>query len=139
MAADEADRQAKEERLKLAELKKQCIANRTTVYGTWDETVDEGEEQGGKTIQKKSITVTLSKPSKDSTLGISMKTSKRITRIVSISDEGLLAGSGLKPGFQLKQVNGETLTNARHARHCIQTAPDEVKILAVYEERQEDV
>eukprot|EP00529_Nitzschia_sp_RCC80_P027649 CAMPEP_0113482860 /NCGR_PEP_ID=MMETSP0014_2-20120614/23137_1 /TAXON_ID=2857 /ORGANISM="Nitzschia sp." /LENGTH=258 /DNA_ID=CAMNT_0000376391 /DNA_START=147 /DNA_END=923 /DNA_ORIENTATION=+ /assembly_acc=CAM_ASM_000159 len=137
MAADEADRQAKEERLKLAELKKQCIADRTAVYGTWEETVD-GKEEQGKTVQKKSITVTLTKPSKDSPLGISMKTSKSITRIVSISDEGLLAGSGLKPGFQLKQVNGETLKNARHARHLIQNAPDEVKIIAVYKEEEKD-
>jgi len=137
MAADEADRQAKEERLKLAELKKQCIANRTAVYGTWEESVH-GKEEQGTTIQKKSITVTLTKPSKDSPLGISMKTSKSITRIVSISDEGLLAGSGLKPGFQLKQVNGETLKNARNARHLIQTAPDEVKILAVYKEEEKD-
>ena len=137
MAADEADRQAKEERLRLAELKKQCILNRTTVHGTWEETPDGGEEQGRQTTQKKSIIVTLIKPFKDCPLGISMKTSKRITRIVSISDDGLLAGSGLKAGFQLKQVNGETFTNARHARTLIQNASDEVKIMAVYTETED--
>ena len=130
MAADEADRQAKEERLKAAEMRKQCIESRTKVYGTWEESLD-GQE--GKKV-KKSITITLTKPTKESALGISMKTSKGVTRIVSISDEGLLAGSGLKPMYELKEVNGEELKNARHARSLIQAATDEVKIVAVYDE-----
>jgi hypothetical protein len=130
-AAEESERQAKEERMKAAELKRQCIANRKTVYGTWVEgTTDEAG--GGEKNIKKSITVAVNKPSKDSSVGISMKTSKGITRIVAISDDGLLAGSGLEEKQQLVEVNGVAIKNARHARQLIQTATEEVKMVALY-------
>lgn len=129
MAADETERQAKDERMKLAEMKKQCIKNRTTTHGTWEDPSGGDDEE--KAVMK-SITVALTKPSKEWQLGLSMKTSNGITRIVSISDDGLLVGSGLEPKQQLVEVNGVVLKNARHARHVIQSSPDEVTIVALH-------
>lgn len=121
-AFDELERQAKAEREAAAKKRQECIAARTTTRGTV-----EGSD-------KTSITVTVTKPDKSSPLGMSMKTSKGVTRIVSIMEHGLLAGSGLQEANELVEINGTAIKNAKHARHIIQAAPTDVKIVVHFVE-----
>ena len=76
------------------------------------------------------VSVTVVKPTPASVVGISMKSSKGTTRIVSIFESGLLAGTALGPGMELVEINDVAVKSARHARVLIQIAPDKVTIVA---------
>jgi hypothetical protein len=101
---------------------------------------DDGEKQQRKqqspppptTNLGKIVTVIVTKPTPESPLGISMKTSKGITWIVGIADTGLLKGSDLRGGLtmRIQTVNGTPIKNARHARSLIQGSQKKVKIVA---------
>ena len=78
----------------------------------------------------KVVTATIFKPTQDSPIGISMKTSKGITRIVSVSETGLLKDSDLRSGLQIVKINGVEVKNAKHARYLIQACQDKVTVLA---------
>ena len=69
------------------------------------------------------VSVTVVKPNPSSPIGLSMKTVKGITRIVNISESGLLANSDLQVGLRLIEVNDIRIKNAKHARCIIQTSP----------------
>ena len=84
----------------------------------------------GKKLIETTVVATATKPSPTSPVGISMKTSKRITRIVGISENGLLANSNLRVGQIIVQVNDITIKNAKHARYIIQNATSTVKFEA---------
>ncbi|KAG7361754.1 hypothetical protein IV203_036855 [Nitzschia inconspicua] len=98
-----------------------------------------GRGQGGGTVsltpetdsKKRMVTVVVKKPSQDSPIGISMKTSKGCTTIVGILETGLLSNSELKPGMELLRVNGVPIQNAKHARHLIQCSSSKVKLVAM--------
>ncbi|KAG7355535.1 hypothetical protein IV203_000221 [Nitzschia inconspicua] len=81
--------------------------------------------------KKRMVTVIVKKPSQDSPIGISMKTSKGCTTIVGILETGLLSNSELKPGMELIRVNGVPIQNAKHARHLIQGSSSKVKLVAM--------
>ena len=79
------------------------------------------------------VTETVTKPSPDTAVGISMKTSKGKTRIVGLNPNGLLMQSGdckLKVGYEIVSINGQKIQNGRQARHIIMTTPDKVTIEA---------
>jgi hypothetical protein len=86
-------------------------------------------EKAGRKVEKR-ITVALLKPSQTSSVGISMKTSKGVTKIVAIAQQGLCASTDLKTGLELLEINGVSIKNAKHARHMIQNAPKNVLIVA---------
>lgn len=79
---------------------------------------------------RQSVSVSIVKPTPDSAVGISMKSSKGVTRIVSILDKGLLVDTALDAGMELVEVNGISVTSARHARFLIQAAVDNVTFVA---------
>ena len=81
-------------------------------------------------INAKDVTVNIIKKSPTSPVGLSMKTSQRITRIVAISEQGLLFNTKLRVGQILVKINGISIKNAKHARYVIQNAPDKVKFEA---------
>jgi hypothetical protein len=72
------------------------------------------------------ISATVLKPSPTTPVGISMKTSKGVTMIVSISEKGLLPNTSLQAGYEIVQINGVNVKNAKHARYIIQNAPEKV-------------
>mmetsp|Transcript_12601 Transcript_12601/g.34711 ORF Transcript_12601/g.34711 Transcript_12601/m.34711 type:complete len:237 (-) Transcript_12601:167-877(-) len=74
------------------------------------------------------VTVSVKKPSKEATVGISMKTVKGVTRITAIRHNGLLKDTDLKRGYEILQVNNVPVKNARHARFLIQETPSVVTI-----------
>ncbi|KAL3936274.1 MAG: hypothetical protein SGARI_002628 [Bacillariaceae sp.] len=78
------------------------------------------------------VTAIAIKPTFDSSIGISMKTSKGLTWIVGVSENGLLKDSQLKGEMTmlLKSINGVPVKNARHGRSVIQGAHRKVKIVA---------
>mmetsp|Transcript_130887 Transcript_130887/g.195025 ORF Transcript_130887/g.195025 Transcript_130887/m.195025 type:complete len:215 (+) Transcript_130887:123-767(+) len=78
------------------------------------------------TLVETPITVIVHKPSPTSPLGISMKTSKGITRIVGLSESGLLSKTELREGQLLVKINGIYIKNAKHARYIIQNATNKV-------------
>jgi hypothetical protein len=86
------------------------------------------------TNKKQMVTAVAVKPSKECPLGISMKTSKGITTIVGIQEDGLLRNSELKAGMKLVMVNGVPTKNAKHARHLIQCSVERVKLVAVVDD-----
>ena len=90
---------------------------------------------GGKPHKK--IIATCVKPEPTSKVGISMKTSKGVTVIVSINSEGLMYNSTLMPGHKLVKVNGIEVKNARHARVIIQSAASKV-VVEVLEEIKDE-
>jgi hypothetical protein len=94
---------------------------------------DEQQQQSSTTtsVLGEMVTVVVIKPTQESPLGISMKTSKGITWIVGISDTGLLKDSKLVVGTMiLVSVNGVPIKNARHARSLIQASNRTVKLVA---------
>lgn len=84
----------------------------------------------------KKVIATCVKPEPTSKVGISMKTSKGVTTIVSINPDGLMHGSTLREGHKLVKVNGIEVKNARHARVIIQSAASKV-VVEVLEEIKE--
>ena len=76
------------------------------------------------------VSVTVKKPTPDTPIGISMKTSKGVTRIVGILENGLLKNTKLRGGLEIVQINGVGVKNAKHARILIQAANDTVTIEA---------
>mmetsp|Transcript_29 Transcript_29/g.84 ORF Transcript_29/g.84 Transcript_29/m.84 type:complete len:214 (+) Transcript_29:537-1178(+) len=74
------------------------------------------------------VTATIRKPTKESTVGISMKTVRGVTRITGIKSDGLLAATSLKPGYEILVINNVKVKNAKHARHLIQEASSGVVI-----------
>jgi hypothetical protein len=87
------------------------------------------EKTGGRKVEE-TISVAVLKPSPTSSVGISMKTSKGVTMIVAIAQQGLCASTDLKPGLELLEINGVPIKNAKHARFMIQNAPKNVLIVA---------
>jgi predicted metalloprotease with PDZ domain len=77
----------------------------------------------------KVVTATIFKPTPESPIGISMKTSNGVTRIVSVSETGLLKDSDLRSGLQMVEINGVEVKNAKHARYLIQACQDKVTIV----------
>jgi hypothetical protein len=80
---------------------------------------------------RRSVSVSIVKPTPDSVVGISMKSSKGVTRIISLLENGLLVDTALDAGMELVEVNGISVTSARHARFLIQSAQDEVTFVAI--------
>lgn len=87
-------------------------------------------QQLDKSFEEKIVKVSCVKPVLDAALGISMKTSKGITRIVGINSSGLLANSELKPAMQLLSVNGASIKNAKHAKFLIDSHPRDILLEA---------
>lgn len=85
-----------------------------------------------QTMLGATVTAIATKPTPDSRIGISMKTSKGLTWIVGISESGLLKDSDLRGGktMLLKSINGVPIKNARHARTLILGSQRKVKIVA---------
>lgn len=88
------------------------------------------KEQAPKEFVRETISATCVKPTQSSAVGISMKTSKGITRIVAINPKGLLAKSRLRPGLQLIQVNGVNVKNARYAKSIIDSHHGTITLVA---------
>mmetsp|Transcript_111475 Transcript_111475/g.322278 ORF Transcript_111475/g.322278 Transcript_111475/m.322278 type:complete len:196 (-) Transcript_111475:209-796(-) len=65
-----------------------------------------------------------------SPIGISMKTSKGVTKIVAINPSGLLAGSQLRPDLKLQSVNGISVKNAKHAKFLIDSVAGSLTLVA---------
>jgi hypothetical protein len=94
---------------------------------------DEQQEKGRYPIitdNGKEVSVTVKKSTKESPVGISMKTSKGVTRIVTIVEGGLLMNTPLRGGLRLMEINGVGVQNAKHARQLIQEAESIVTITA---------
>jgi C-terminal processing protease CtpA/Prc len=77
----------------------------------------------------KVVTAIAIKPTPESTIGISMKTTKGVTRIVNVSEAGLLKDSDLRPGLQIVSINGVDVKNAKHARALIQACRETVTLV----------
>ena len=75
------------------------------------------------------ITATVIKPSPTNPIGLSMKTTNGVTRIVGIVEGGLVAQSSLQIGYELITINDVLVRNAKHARLLIQQAHDKVTIV----------
>jgi len=92
------------------------------------------QEQAHENTESKSknrvVSVVVTKPSTDSPIGISMKTSKGVTRIVAINESGLLKDTNLRAGLALDTINGVKIKSAKHARSLIQACTKKVKIVA---------
>jgi hypothetical protein len=76
------------------------------------------------------ITATVTKATPTTSIGISMKTTKGVTRIVEISPTGLLKDTSLRSGFEMLRVNGADGINAKHFKNLIRAALFEVTIEA---------
>jgi hypothetical protein len=76
------------------------------------------------------ITATVTKLTPTTSVGIAMKTTKGVTRIVQISPTGLLKDSSLRSGFEMLRVNGTDGKNAKHFKNLISEALFEVTIEA---------
>ena len=85
-----------------------------------------------QTLMGKTVSAIATKPTPDSSIGISMKTSKGLTWIVGVSENGLLKDSDLRGEMTmlLKSINGVPIKNARHARTLIVGSQRKVKIVA---------
>jgi hypothetical protein len=109
----------------------EVVAARTAVQARQQESVSSQVATETKVrTYRRSVSATVKKPTPTSVVGISMKSSKGVTRIISILETGLLVGTELDAGMELIEVNGVTVTSARHARALIQSAPDKVSIVA---------
>ena len=75
------------------------------------------------------VTAAIFKPSPDSSVGISMKTSKGMTMIIKITPGGLASNNTeLQVGMQIVSIDDTPIRNARHARELIQMSILEVRI-----------
>jgi len=90
--------------------------------------VDEEKKKGQ--VKNEFVTVSCVKPTPEAAIGISMKTSKGITKIVSVNPVGLLAKSQLVPIMQLISVNGMPIKNAKHAKWLIDMEPRQIVLVA---------
>lgn len=88
------------------------------------------DKNGKARVVEATVSETITKPTPESPIGISMKTVKRITRIVAIAEDGLLADTNLRPGLELVSINGITIRNAKHARYLIQNSKKELTLIA---------
>ena len=104
-------------------------ASTAEVNGTSNGTTNEQQSPKKKRIVEETISAMIRKPTPESPIGISMKTVKRITRIVAIAEDGLLADTKLKPGLELIEINGVVIRNAKHARYLIQNSKDELTLV----------
>ena len=75
------------------------------------------------------ITVSCTKPTPESAIGISMKSSRGVTRIVGVNPEGLLADSKLRADLQLVSVNGIPVKNGKHAKYLIDIHPRDISLV----------
>ena len=75
------------------------------------------------------ITVSCTKPTPESAIGISMKSSRGVTRIVGVNPEGLLADSKLRADLQLVSVNGMPVKNGKHAKYLIGIHPRDIVLV----------
>jgi len=75
------------------------------------------------------ITVSCTKPTPESAIGISMKSSRGVTRIVGVNPEGLLADSKLRADLQLVSVNGMPVKNGKHAKDLIGIHPRDIVLV----------
>jgi hypothetical protein len=90
----------------------------------------EANQEQAPAVDDEIVTATCVKPTVTSSIGISMKTSKGITRIVAVNPSGLLANSSLRPGLQLIQVNDVNVRNAKHAKFIIDNHPGSITLVA---------
>jgi len=81
-------------------------------------------------FRTETISASCVKPKQSSPVGISMKTSKGITKLVAINPKGLLAQSKLRPGMQLLQVNGVKIKNAKYAKTVIESLHGTITLVA---------
>jgi hypothetical protein len=87
------------------------------------------EELQEQSFVEEIFTVSCVKPTPESAIGVSMKSSKGVTRIVSVNPLGLLANSELRPNMRLASVNGIEVKNAMHAKHLINIHPTVVVLV----------
>jgi hypothetical protein len=74
------------------------------------------------------MTATVVKPTPDSSIGLSMKTSKGMTVIIKMNPDGIVSQTNLQVGMKIIRINDTPIRNARHARELIQASPTEVII-----------
>jgi C-terminal processing protease CtpA/Prc len=103
-----------------------------------DDDVDAGLEDLQKEIQtveeqesfvEETFTVCCVKPTPATPIGVSMKSSKGVTRIIGVNPSGLVAKAHLQPNVRLVSVNGEAVKNAKHAKFLIGRQEADVVLL----------
>ena len=76
------------------------------------------------------IVVPVTKPSKDTRLGIGLTDQGGQILVTSISEDGLLARSDLKVGMKLNTINDQVLVSSKEAVRLIKEAEHKVVIVA---------
>ena len=71
------------------------------------------------------VTVNITKPSKESRLGIGI-TNQEFLKVTSIAEDGLFANTDLKLGMKVETINGQAVTTSKEAITLLKEAEDQV-------------
>ena len=75
------------------------------------------------------VTVKVTKPTKESRLGIGI-TNQEFLKVTSIAEDGLLVNTDLKLGMKVETINGQAVTTAKEAIGLLKDAENQVTIEA---------